>query len=128
MTGPVYVKLLDNELRPSIAKLFGHNNMIFQQDNDPKHTSKVARDYFEAYDYNVLEWRNQSPDLNPIQNLWSILDQKLMHRRPNTEEQLFDLIKTQWNNLSVDILNTLVESMPNRCQAVIDARGFMKKY
>jgi hypothetical protein len=51
-----------------------------------------------------------------------------MHRRPNTEEQLFDLIKTQWNNLSVDILNTLVESMPNRCQAVIDARGFMKKY
>ena len=69
-----------------------------------------------------------SPDLNPIENLWSILDARLMYRRVNTVDQLFELLKEEWKKLDTDLLDRLVCSMPARCQAVIDAKGFPTKY
>jgi hypothetical protein len=123
-----YQTILENEMLPSADLLFGRENWHFQQDNDPKHTAKVIKEWFNQYEIPKMEWPAQSPDLNPIENLWSILDQRVKHRKPNTDEELFDVLKKGWEELPVDLLTKLVDSMPHRCRAVIEAKGNATKY
>ncbi len=113
---------------PSGRKLFGNESYIFQQDNDPKHTAKVNKAYLVNKKVNTFDWPSQSPDLNPIENLWSILDYRCRERVANTPTELFELLQTAWNDLPISTLQDLVASMPRRCQAVIDSKGFMTKY
>jgi hypothetical protein len=123
-----YQYILENEMLPSADLLFGREDWYFQQDNDPKHTANVIKQWFIDFDIPKMDWPAQSPDLNPIENLWSILDHRIKSRSPKNKAELFEIIKKAWYELPVDILTKLAESMPNRCQAVIDAKGYATKY
>jgi len=123
-----YLSILEDCMVPSKDMLFGPNLGIFQQDNDPKHTAHVVKGYIEAYGINVLSWPSQSPDLNPIENLWAILNSKCKNRRCNTAKDLFETLKTAWKAIPVETLDSLVTSMPRRCQAIIDSHGWPTKY
>ena len=128
MDSKVYIKILDNELKSSAKALFKRKPFIFQQDNDPKHKSKLTMEYLEDSGINVMDWPAQSPDLNPIENLWSILDQKCKNRKPKNLEDLFQELLKAWNELEVDLLQRLVNSMPDRINAVIKAKGLPTHY
>ncbi|MCV6009278.1 transposase, partial [Enterococcus faecalis] len=68
MNAQLYCDILEENLLTTIEKLdLDRENLIFQQDNDPKHTSKKARKWFEDAEITVLKWPPQSPDLNPIE-------------------------------------------------------------
>eukprot|EP00597_Dinobryon_sp_UTEXLB2267_P013040 CAMPEP_0170120710 /NCGR_PEP_ID=MMETSP0020_2-20130122/15347_1 /TAXON_ID=98059 /ORGANISM="Dinobryon sp., Strain UTEXLB2267" /LENGTH=319 /DNA_ID=CAMNT_0010350711 /DNA_START=8 /DNA_END=964 /DNA_ORIENTATION=- len=99
MDSKVYTKILDNELKPSVRRLFKRKPYIFQQDNDPKHKSKWTTEYLEDHDINVMDWPPQSPDLNPIENLWSILDFQCRSRQPKNAQALFEDLLEAWNNI-----------------------------
>jgi len=73
-------------------------------------------------------WPAQSPDLNPIENLWSILDHNVRDRRPQNKAELFRVLQDGWNALDRDLLRRLVDSMPRRIQAVLDNNGWPTKY
>ena len=123
-----YLNILENVMLPSADMTLMRENWYFQQDNDPKHTAHVVRDWMHDNNIPLLDWPSQSPDLNPIENLWSILDARCKARRPNNETELFQILQDAWRALPVSLLDDLVTSMPRRCQAVIDAEGRATKY
>ena len=128
MVKEMYHDILGNVMLPSADILFGRENYIFQQDNDPKHTANINKAFIVDNQIPTFDWPAQSPDLNPIENVWSILDQKCKDRRPNNEDELFQELQHAWNNLPVDLLTELVDSMPHRCAQVIAAKGGPNKY
>lgn len=131
---------LDSDLYCSILKedLMGSlkyynldvNDVIFQQDNDPKHMSKRAQKCLKELGLTVLEWPPQSPDLNPIEHLWDVLKRKLNAHpeQPKSMHELWERIESDWESITKDECMHLIESMPERIEAVLKAKGGVTKY
>ncbi len=73
VTAPVYQDILEHFMPPSADQLFKDTYLIFQQDLAPAHTAKSLKSWLNDHDVGVLDWPVNSPDLNPIENIWSIV-------------------------------------------------------
>lgn len=128
MNADAYVGILERNMKSSARKLGLGRNFMFQQDNDPKHTSKKAREFFQKNKQEVLEWPPQSPDLNPIEHLWEHLKRKLWESNVSSKKALKDLIVREWEVIDASVTRNLVDSMQRRLEAVIAANGGATKY
>jgi len=128
MTGATYVNILEDNLFESAVMLGLDRSFIFQQDNDPKHKSKVARLFFENNNVNILEWPPQSPDLNPIEHLWDHLDRNICQRARYSKATFLGALKREWSKIDDQTVKRLIKSVPNRLQEVIKANGYQTSY
>lgn len=122
-----YVNILGNIMLP-YAKEEMALKWEFMQDNDPKHTSKLVKKWFQDQKINVMEWPAQSPDLNPIEHLWRILKNRIGDYKPKNKDQLWEKVKSEWYSIDPLVCANLVNSMPHRCIAVIKNKGSTTKY
>ncbi|KAJ4449787.1 hypothetical protein ANN_01191 [Periplaneta americana] len=103
--------------------------LFFQQDNHPIHTAnRIQRWFTRRRDVDPVDWPPNSPDMNPIQNLWAavkrILRSNWAEQPPvRTSEELWDRVLDAWEEMAknLDLFHNLVDSMPRRMRAVVDA-------
>ena len=92
INGSRYREILEKNLQKSATSL-GH--FVIQHDNDPKHTAKLTKEWFENNGISTLNWPSQFPDLNPNENLWKTLKVKVHKRNPQNIKQLEELCKEE---------------------------------
>ncbi len=119
MNANMYCDILKPSMIPSLRRL--GRRAVFQNDNDPKHTSKRQR-------VKVMDWPSMSPDLNPIEHLWGIRKRKVEERKVSNIHQLRDVVMEEWKRTPVATCEALVNSMPKRVKAVLENNGGHTKY
>ena len=128
MNAAMYRDILDENLLQSALDLRLGRRFIFQQDNDPKHTAKISKEWLQDHSVNVLEWPSQSPDLNPIEHLWRDLKMAVHRRLPSNLIELERYCKEEWAKLPKERCAKLVASYSKRLEAVEAAKGGSTKY
>ncbi|KAL0168320.1 hypothetical protein M9458_036542, partial [Cirrhinus mrigala] len=124
----VYQDVLEHFMLPAADQLYGDADFIFQQDLAPAHSAKATSTWFKDHGLPVLNWAANSPDLNPIENLWGIVKRKMRYARPNNAEELKATIRATWALITPEQCHRLIDSMACRIAAVIQAKGAPTKY
>ncbi len=124
----IYQEILEHFMLPSANKLYGDADFIFQQDLAPAHTAKSTKSWLNDHGVTVLDWSTNSPDLNPIENLWGIVKRKMRDTRPNNADDLKATVKETWASIPPQQCHKLITSMPRQIEAVIKAKGAPTKY
>ncbi len=114
----IYQDILEHFMLPSADKLYGDADFIFQQALTPAHTAKGTKSWFNDHDVTVLDWAANSPDLNPIKNLWCIVKCKMRDTRPNNADDLKATIKSTWASIT-PVLDTWTTGWLPPCHAAL---------
>ena len=107
-----------------------YHDRYFQQDNDPKHTSKLAQAWFHKNHVDLLPWPPNSPDINIIENLWDHLERQVWARNPlpRSEGDLWVALQEEWYKIDLAFIRKLYKSLPQRVSAVYRANGGNTRY
>ena len=120
--------ILKKNLQESAEKLAIKDDFIFQQDNDPKHTARIVKEYLLYHVPRRLQTPPQSPDLNPIEHLWEKLEKNIRKYNITSKNDLICKLKEEWAKITPSDTEKLVHSMKKRLQAVIKHKGYPTKY
>ena len=126
MDSSVYQRVLREAIPRVKHEMFEDRPLIFQQDGAPCHTSVSTGRWLTRHQVTVMDWPPQSPDLNPIENLWAILKHRVNAMRPITSlARLEEATQEAWGAIPQETIRSLVESMPGRVRAVLRKRGVL---
>ena len=128
LDGNGYINILENSLVPTRDMLAMPRGWIFQQDNATCHTSILVKQCFKDENITVITWPAQSLDLNPIENMWDHFKRTVQEKNPKNVKELWTSVHDAWKEFPRERLLNLIDSMPNRCKAVLKQRGGPTSY
>ena len=123
----IYKNIVQDHVVPIIQNS-GFDRATFMKDNSPCHEAKVVMSYLSEHDFEIMDWPPQSPDLNPIENLWKTLGVKVMEINPTNTEDLWVKLQEDRSKISIEDCQELIRSCSRRCAAVIESKGSFTKY
>ena len=124
-----YCTILDSSLKPFIERTFTDQNYRFQQDNDPKHASNYSKTYFAENSINWWQTPPESPDLNPIENVWGSLKYFLRHSyKPRNQDSLIAGILLFWKTLTPDVCSKYISHLYKVMPKVVEVNGAASGY
>ena len=117
--------MLENYFLPFINNLEVRNDYTFQEDNASIHTARITKKWKNDNNIKSLPWPAQSPDLNPIENLWDKLESRVRKHNslPKNQNNLWEILQEEWLKLDENICKNLVDSMTHCICAVISNKG-----
>ena len=125
MTKELYVSIMEKHLK-EMERMTGKNFELIW-DNDPKHTSNLAKEFYKKH-CKILDWPAYSPDLNPIENIWSIIKSRLNQISTSKISEIISEVKVLWEELKQEYIDNCIESMPSRLQECINNEGYWLNY
>ena len=121
----VYLNILSDML-PEMRQI-NNKKIRLQMDNAKVHWSTNALKFYKENNLGLIDWPPNSPDLNPIENVWAYLKSKLSDQK-YTKNQLISKIHTTWNDISDEQIKKTWESIYKRIQQCIDVEGKLTNF
>lgn len=126
MNAKKYLNVLDESL---INFMIIHQCTIFQHDSAPCHTAKSVKQWLGSKNIQLLDWPGNSPDLNPIENLWMLIKKRVSAKNCSSLDGLKNAIRHVWcTEITSGLCENLAKSMPKRISAVLKNKGYPTKY
>lgn len=131
MNAEKYQKVLETQLLPQVKKWFKKREKpIFKHDGAPCHRAQKITKFLAEKKVDILDWPGNSPDMNPIENVWEFLKSEVRMKAPTTKQELINILNDTWkHNPEIKIkIQSCISSMPRRVEAVLAAKGGHTKY
>ena len=120
----LFADVLEATLLPFLREVFAGRRHRFMQDNDPKHTSQHVKAFLSEKGVNWMQTPAESPDLNPIENLWHEMKEFLRREvKPKNKEQLVDRILTFWTTVDIQKCTKYIRHLRKVIPRVIELHG-----
>ena len=129
ITAESYTDMLENDFFNMVEEDLPEN-FLWMHDNAPPHVANKTKEFLERKGIVSLTWPPMSPDLNPIENVWSLLQKEVYKEKKvykNTTD-LWEAIIAAWHALSAETFQNLYNSMPVRMIKVIEEKGERIKF
>ena len=127
MTGKKMVEIIKENIIPETKRLFGDGvQWLILHDNDKRWRSNIVQNY--TFNHCIVQlndgiWPAYSPDLNPIENLWSYLSKKVFDRNPSSVDELKQFAIEEWRNIPKQLIADLVYSLRTRAYLCLQNNG-----
>jgi transposase len=120
-----YCHILSSVLLPDGNALFSSGDWTLLHDRAPYHRAAAVMSFLSEHhpQHMSAAWPPHSPDLNVIENVWSIVKHAVDSERPTTRAALERTVRRAWACVPQQQIDNMIRSMPQRLRAVIDARG-----
>ena len=122
------VDLIENIYKKNLllflSQVDPNHQLTLMEDNAPTHNARASKAFLAEKSIRKIEWPAQSPDLNPIENIWFILKSNIQELyQPRTVPEMHEALQQAWNDFPTSTLDHLIESMPKQIFDVIQAEG-----